>query len=100
MKTGKVLFQWRSDEHVAFAESVAPVPKDGTTTPWDYFHINSISLSGSDDLLISSRHTWTVYKVSRRTGAVLSRMGGKKSDFKFETGGHLSPGSMMYHPTS
>ena len=52
----------------------------------DYFHINSISLSGSDDLLISSRHTWTVYKVSRRTGAVLSRMGGKKSDFKFETG--------------
>jgi hypothetical protein len=86
VKTGKVLFQWRSDEHVAFAESYAPVPKDGTT-PWDYFHINSISLlSGSDDLLISSRHTWTVYKVSRRTGAVLSRMGGKKSDFKFETG--------------
>ncbi len=85
VKTGKVLFQWRSDEHVAFAESYAPVPKDGTT-PWDYFHINSISLSGSDDLLISSRHTWTVYKVSRRTGAVLSRMGGKKSDFKFEPG--------------
>jgi hypothetical protein len=85
VKTGKVLFQWRSDEHVAFGESYAPVPKDGTT-PWDYFHINSISLAGSDDLLISSRHTWTVFKVSRRTGAVLSRMGGKKSDFKFESG--------------
>ncbi len=85
VKTGKVLFQWRSDEHVAFAESYAAVPKDGIT-PWDYFHINSISLSGPDDLLISSRHTWTVYKVSRRTGAVLSRMGGKKSDFKFEPG--------------
>jgi len=85
VKTGKVLFQWRSDEHVAFSESYAPVPKDGTT-PWDYFHINSLSLSGPDDLLISSRHTWTVYKVSRRTGAVLSRMGGKKSDFKFESG--------------
>ena len=85
VKTGKVLFQWRSDEHVAFAESYAPVPRDGTT-PWDYFHINSISLSGADDLLISSRHTWTVFKVSRRTGAVLSRMGGKKSDFKFEAG--------------
>lgn len=85
VKTGKVLFQWRSDEHVAFAESYAPVPKDGTT-PWDYFHINSISLSGPDDLLISSRHTWTVFKVSRRTGAVLSRMGGKRSDFKFGPG--------------
>ena len=85
VRTGKVLFQWRSDEHVAFTESYAPVPQDGTT-PWDYFHINSISLSGPDDLLISSRHAWTVYKVSRRTGAVLSRMGGKKSDFKFEAG--------------
>jgi len=85
VKTGKVLFQWRSDEHVAFSESYAPVPKDGTT-PWDYFHINSLSLSGQDDLLISSRHTWTVYKVNRHTGAVLSRMGGKKSDFKFESG--------------
>ncbi|HTW10263.1 MAG TPA: arylsulfotransferase family protein [Acidimicrobiales bacterium] len=85
VKTGKVLFQWRSDEHVAFAESYAPLPKD-SGTPWDYFHINSISLSGSEDLLISSRHTWTVYKVSRRTGAVLSRMGGKKSDFKFGPG--------------
>jgi hypothetical protein len=85
VKTGRVLFQWRSDEHVAFADSYAPVPKDGTT-PWDYFHINSISLSGPDDLLISSRHTWTVFKVSRRTGAVLSRMGGKHSDFKFGTG--------------
>jgi hypothetical protein len=85
VKTGKVLFQWRSDEHVPFAESYAPVPKDGTTA-WDYFHINSISLSGSDDLLISSRHTWTVFKVSRSTGAVLSRMGGKNSDFKFGPG--------------
>jgi len=85
VKTGKVLFQWRSDEHVPFAESYASVPKDGTT-PWDYFHINSISLSGSDDLLISSRHTWTVFKVNRGTGAVLSRMGGKNSDFKFGPG--------------
>jgi Arylsulfotransferase (ASST) len=85
VKTGKVLFQWRSDEHVPFAESYAPVPKDGAT-PWDYFHINSISLSGPDDLLISSRHTWTVFKVSRSTGAVLSRMGGKSSDFKFGPG--------------
>jgi hypothetical protein len=85
VKTGKVLFQWRSDEHVAFAESYAPLPKDGTI-PWDYFHINSISLSGPDDLLISSRHTWTVFKVNRSTGAVLSRMGGKKSDFKFGPG--------------
>jgi len=85
VKTGKVLFQWRSDEHVAFSESYAPVPKDGAT-PWDYFHINSICPSGDGDLLISGRHTWGVYKVSRSTGKVAWRMGGKESDFSFGPG--------------
>jgi hypothetical protein len=83
--TGKVLFQWNSDDHVAFTESYAPVPKDAST-PWDYFHINSICLSDDGDLLISGRHTWGVYKVSRATGEVLWRMGGKKSDFTFAPG--------------
>ncbi len=85
IKTGKVLFQWRSDEHVAFNESYAPVPKDGST-PWDYFHINSICLAGDGDLLISGRHTWAAYKVSRASGDVDWRMGGKRSDFAFGPG--------------
>lgn len=80
LETGKVLFQWRSDEHVSLEDSYT-TPKEFSTGPWDYFHINSISLDGNGDLLISSRNTWAVYKVSRSTGEVLWRMGGKQSDF-------------------
>jgi hypothetical protein len=50
--------------------------------PYDYFHINSVSLAPDGDLLISSRNTWTVYKVARPGGAVRWRLGGKKSDFQ------------------
>jgi len=83
--TGKVLFQWRSDQHVPLASSYAPLPKD-KGTPWDYFHINSNSLTTDGNLLISSRNTWCAYKVSRQSGEVMWRMGGKSSDFSFGPG--------------
>ncbi len=83
--TGKVLFQWRSDQHVSLAESYS-TPAQYGKEPWDYFHINCISLDGAGDLLISSRNTWTIYKVSRATGQVIWRMGGKRSDFSFAPG--------------
>lgn len=79
--TGKVLFQWRSDKHVGFSESYAPLRRDDGK-PWDYFHINSINLSQDGQLLISGRNTWAVYKVDRTNGKVLWRLGGAKSDFK------------------
>src|SRR5271163_4896239 len=39
-----------------------------------------------DRPLVSSRHTWTVYKVNRTTGAIIWRLGGKKSDFTLGPG--------------
>jgi hypothetical protein len=86
--TGKVLFQWRSDQHVSLAESYAPLPKG--PGPWDYFHINSIDVANDGNLLIGSRNTWCVYKVDRQTGQVLWRMGGKKSDFSFGPGARFA----------
>ena len=83
--TGKVLFQWRSDQHIGFDESYTS-PSEFGTEPWDYFHINTISLDGDGDLVISSRNCWAFYKVSRSTGEVIWRMGGKKSDFTFGVG--------------
>jgi hypothetical protein len=74
--SAKLVHEWRSLEHVALDESYARVGN-----AWDYFHINSISLDGDGDLLISSRNTWTVYKVRRDTGEIVWRLGGKKSDF-------------------
>ncbi|HEY3594768.1 MAG TPA: arylsulfotransferase family protein [Polyangiaceae bacterium] len=60
-----------------------------TTTPgvpYDYFHINAVSVDDDHNLLVSARNTWTVYKIDRRDGHVLWRLGGKKSDFALAPG--------------
>jgi hypothetical protein len=83
--TGAVLFQWHSLDHVPLTDSCyAYTP--GQTTPYDYFHINSVKLDTDGNILISSRHTWTVYKVNRTTGALIWRLGGKESDYALGTG--------------
>ena len=80
--SGRVLFDWRSLDHVALAETHTPY----VGHPLDYFHINSIDLGADGNWLISARNTWAVYKVDRRTGEVLWRLGGKKSDFEMGKG--------------
>lgn len=87
--TGKVLFQWRSDQHVALAESYAPIADYGNG-PWDYFHINGICPTSDGHLLICARNTWAVYKVDRRNGRVLWRLGGKKGDFEMGPGARFA----------
>jgi hypothetical protein len=83
--TGRVLFEWHSLDHVPITESYQPLPPSAST-PWDYFHINSVNLDSDQNLLISARHTWTVYKVDRHTGDVIWRLGGKNSDFALGAG--------------
>jgi hypothetical protein len=83
--TGKRLFEWRASKHVTLAESYAPVPQgESAHLPYDYLHPNSVGLDADGHLLLSARHTWTVYKVHKETGEVIWRIGGKKSDFAVE----------------
>ena len=77
IKTGKLLFQWNSAGHVPYSDSYGPLPQRGM--PWDWFHINAVHLDTDGNLLISSRFTWTVYKVNLRTGAMMWQLGGKHS---------------------
>ena len=83
LPSGHLLWEWRSLEHVAVDETEIkgrPGPR------FDYFHINSIDVAPDNDLIVSARNTWAAYKVSRRTGRVLWRLGGKRSDFTFGKG--------------
>ena len=80
--TGKVVFEWHSLGKVGFEESYWPLPESAAAA-WDYIHINGIALDTDGNLLLSARHTSTVYKIDRRTGEVIWRLGGKKSDFRF-----------------
>jgi hypothetical protein len=85
ISTGEVLFEWHSLEHVGLDESYRKASKDSGGA-FDYFHINSIDVDYDDNLIVSSRNTWTVYKVERNSGEVLWRLGGKKSDFEMGPG--------------
>jgi hypothetical protein len=78
--TGKVLFEWHSLDHVGLDESHANVPAVATT-PFDYFHINAVSLDHDGNLIVNARNTWATYKIDRDDGRVIWRLGGKKSDF-------------------
>ncbi|MEV6341969.1 arylsulfotransferase family protein [Actinoplanes sp. NPDC051851] len=79
--TGAKVFEWRSSEHVSIDESYAPLSTgDSAHLPYDYLHPNSVDVDTDGHLILSARHTWTVYKVHRTTGEVLWRIGGKKSD--------------------
>ena len=64
LPSGRVLFEWRSLDHVAIEESYA----DYTGHAYDYFHINSIDVDADGNLLVSARNTWAVYKLDRETG--------------------------------
>jgi hypothetical protein len=80
--TGAVLLDWRASDHIASDEShVSP-----TTGAFDFAHLNAAAVDDDGHLLISSRHTWTVYKVDRSTGDVVWRLGGRRSDFAFAAG--------------
>ena len=61
MRTGLVRWEWHSLDHVAAAESEVEVPND--TTPWDYFHLNSVDPEPSGNVLISARSTWAGYQL-------------------------------------
>src|SRR5215217_694902 len=80
IESGEVLFEWHSLEHVGLDETYATVSQDGSPG-FDYLHANSIEVDYDNNLLISARETFAVYKIDRDAGEVMWRLGGKKSDF-------------------
>jgi hypothetical protein len=87
VKTGLVMFEWHAYGHVALRDSYWPRPAS-PATPWDYFHVNSISLDpwGDGNFLISARNTWAGYEIDHDTGQVLWRLGGRYSSFRMGPG--------------
>jgi hypothetical protein len=102
IRTGRVLFQWNSADHVPYSQSEQPLPASATT-PWDWFHINAVKLDTDGNLLIDARNTWTTYKVNRSTGRIIWQLGGKASSFTLKAApgqsldfaGRSSPGSTI-----
>ncbi len=86
ISSGRVLFEWSSLDYVPVTDTYVSFSGGTAAAPFDYFHINSISIAPDGDLLVSARNTSTVYKVSRSTGQVAWQLGGKRSSFTMGPG--------------
>jgi hypothetical protein len=86
VRTGLVMYEWTSVDHVGLDESYERASTTSDPFPFDFFHRNSISLAHDGSLLISARNTWTVYDLEPRSGQILWRLGGKHSSFKMGAG--------------
>jgi hypothetical protein len=84
VETGLLLFQWDSLDHVPLNDSYVGPPSPSQA--YDYFHVNSVHADPDGSLIVSSRNTWTAYKISRQTGGVIWRLGGKHSSFQMGPG--------------
>jgi len=84
LSTGQVLLNWSAYAHVPITASYA-LPLLGSS-PWDFFHINSISPAPDGNLLISSRHMWALYEINPTTGDINWTLGGKQSTFTMAPG--------------
>jgi len=100
IETGKVIFEWRSSDHLDPSLSYTYPASTDTSgdglsedTPWDYFHINSIDKNVQGDYLISARHMGAIYKISGKDGHIMWEMGGRnptfnQTNFKFSSQHH------------
>lgn len=76
----RAVFEWHALDHIPITDSF----HDLTQKSIDYAHFNSVNLDPTDNnLLLSLRTTSEIVKVSRSTGEVLWRFGGKDNDFTF-----------------
>jgi Arylsulfotransferase (ASST) len=84
VKTGLLLFQWDSLDHVPLQASYLGLP--APSQAFDYFHVNSVHTDPDGSLIVSARNTWAAYKISRQDGHVIWTLGGKHSSFAMAPG--------------
>ncbi len=85
VRTGLVVFEWHSIGQLPFTDSDAKYnPRRGAL--YDPFHINSIDPEPNGNLLVSARNSSAIYELSRHTGKIRWRLGGKRSSFAMGPG--------------
>ncbi len=91
-----IVFQWNGFDHFNIGDMDYTNLTD--TAFVDFMHANSISVDDNGDLIVSIRNFNEVVKISRQTGNVMWRLGGKSSDFTF-VGDTLMGFKLQHHAT-
>jgi hypothetical protein len=84
---GRVLWRWNSRGHIALAETgrwwrnVLSNPRRRLQgrQAFDPVHINAIEPRGSEEVVISTRHTDAVYGIDRSSGEIAWKIGGSRT---------------------
>ncbi|MHB8580719.1 MAG: aryl-sulfate sulfotransferase [Ignavibacteriaceae bacterium] len=74
-----VVFQWRSWDYLPITDSY----EDLTTPTVDYLHLNSLDVDNNGNIIASSRHLSTIFKIDRESGDLIWMLGGKQNQFSF-----------------
>lgn len=92
LHTNRLLFFWDALQHIPLTDSYEPASDAvSSNNIWDAFHLNSIGLTDSaDDILVSGRNTWTIYRINKPTGDIIWRLGGKQTNFTIDPGAEFS----------
>lgn len=85
-ETWQPVWNWTSWGHIALEETTF---KYGPATArceaggeWDFLHANAVDKCPDGDIILSGRHTDTIYKISREDGSIVWRLGGVLNDFE------------------
>ncbi|GAA0318817.1 arylsulfotransferase family protein [Actinoallomurus spadix] len=84
--TGRTLWRWSAADHIPVTENHHPGLRPHEPRPYDYLHLNSVDEGPDGTLLVSAMNTCAVYKVDRRTGRIIWRLGGRESTFRLGPG--------------
>ncbi len=90
-----VVFEWRSWDHLKITDATQ---EDLTAWEIDYVHGNSIDIDVNGNIMISSRNIDEVTKISRSTGEIMWRLGGKNNQFTIhDNAGWIDHQHTAYH---
>lgn len=90
--TNQLVFFWSALDHIPLSDSYEEASTaTSSSNIWDAYHLNSIGLTDhADEILVSGRNTWTIYKINKLTKDIIWQIGGKQSSFTIESGAEFS----------
>ncbi len=86
VRTGLVMYEWTSLDHVPLSDSYNHPAGADAENPYDFFHVNSLNLDRDGSVMVSARNTWAVYDVVPASGQIRWRLGGRRSSFALGPG--------------
>ncbi|MCF2571349.1 arylsulfotransferase family protein [Brevibacterium sp. UCMA 11754] len=87
--SGDPVVEWRSLDDVPVDQTQSKLKDDEGTEeePFDYIHLNSVSVDDEgDSLLVSARNTHAIYQLDRKSADLNWVLGGSASDFEMGEG--------------